>query len=152
MLSALTLTSFTALFNVCLFSLLLTSGAGNLEVCAEVGCDRQSATESLEGAMGANSAPAATAVALLSPRKHSKTTLSPHRINSEMRQWISQESLCVAALLPFSRRFSVRAPDLALRDVCPERPQVSSQIMQSPPIPWPTLQSASGGGVSLAAG
>lgn len=64
--------SLPTLLNVNLFPLLCVPAAGNLEVCAEVGGVRQSAAESLEGAVGSDCPTAVAAAALRSPRKHSR--------------------------------------------------------------------------------
>ncbi|XP_008289301.1 polycystin-1 [Stegastes partitus] len=59
--------------------LLCVPAAGNLEVCAEVGGDRQSAAESLEGAVGSDCPSAAAAAALHSPWKHMEGFVSVHQ-------------------------------------------------------------------------
>ncbi|XP_070847293.1 polycystin-1 [Chaetodon trifascialis] len=61
---------------VSLFLLLCVPAAGNLEVCAEVGGVRQSAAESLGGAVGSDCPTAVAAAALRSPWKHMEGFLS----------------------------------------------------------------------------
>ncbi|XP_041830823.1 polycystin-1 [Melanotaenia boesemani] len=61
---------------VCLSSLLCAPAAGNLTLCAEVGDDRQSTAESLEGTVGCGCFNTATAAALHSPWKHVEGFLS----------------------------------------------------------------------------
>lgn len=57
-----------------LISIAVFSAHGKLEVCAEVGGVRQSAAESLEGAVGSDCPPAVAAAALHSPREHGMST------------------------------------------------------------------------------
>lgn len=63
-------TGFPTLLTVYSFSFLCVPAAGNLEVCAEVGGVRQSAAESLEGAVGSDCPATVAAAALHSPWKH----------------------------------------------------------------------------------
>lgn len=56
--------------NVYSFALRCVPAAENLKVCAEVGGDRQSVAESLEGAVGSVCSSAAAAATLHSPWKH----------------------------------------------------------------------------------
>uniref|UniRef100_UPI003AAB6BD9 polycystin-1 n=1 Tax=Centroberyx gerrardi TaxID=166262 RepID=UPI003AAB6BD9 len=91
---------FSTLLNVNSFILLCAAAAGDLEVCAEVGGDRQSAAESLEGAVGSDSPTAATAAALHSPWKHVEGFLSVRQagvsVLSVLRGRVALQRLCRA--------------------------------------------------------
>ncbi|XP_037611724.1 polycystin-1 [Sebastes umbrosus] len=72
--------------------------AGNLEVCAEVGGVRQSAAESLEGAVGSDRPAAVAAAALHSPGKHVEGFLSVRQtgvsVLSILRGRMALQRLC----------------------------------------------------------
>lgn len=78
--------SFITELNFYSFPSLCVPAPGDLKVCTEVGGDRQSAAESLEGAGGSDRPTAAAAYALHSPRKHgTKRTVQLDGISIERK-------------------------------------------------------------------
>ncbi|XP_062299163.1 polycystin-1 [Scomber scombrus] len=79
-------------------NLLCVPAAGNVKVCAEVGGDRQSAAESLEGAVGSDVPTAAAAASLHAPWKHVEGFLSVRQagvsVLSILRGRMALQRLC----------------------------------------------------------